>query len=196
MYCPSTNNSEGVKLSPNMLSKHQHFWGSLLMYCQSTTLMHLKSHINRCCWVSPNMLSKAPLILRELHLSVSPNVPIPGTNTYWGSHINRFCQVSPNMLFKAPLILRELHLSVSPNVPIPGTNTYWGSHVILAARCSPNVLSKYQHFLRESLVGCLQLYCQSTNVLLREFYLFAVKPVSSSSCLLSHFSFHLRLYKC
>ena len=154
MYCQSTNNSEGVKLSPNMLSKHQHFWGSLLMYCQSTTLMHLKSHINRCCWVSPNMLSKAPLILRELHLSVSPNVPIPGTNTYWGSH------------------------------------------VILAARCSPNVLSKYQHFLRESLVGCLQLYCQSTNVLLREFYLFAVKPVSSSSCLLSHFSFHLRLYKC
>ena len=90
MYCQSTNNSEGVKLSPNMLSKHQHFWGSLLMYCQSTTLMHLKSHINRCCWVSPNMLSKAPSILRELHLSVSPNVPIPGTNTYWGSHINRF----------------------------------------------------------------------------------------------------------
>ena len=157
MYCPSTNNSEGVKLSPNMVSKHQHSWGSLLMYCQSTTLMHLKSHINRCCWVSPNMLSKAPLILRELHLSVSPNVPIPGTNTYWGSHINCFANArcSSNCTVRVPTITEGV--------------TWMNSHC-----------------------RCLQICCQSTNILLRELYLLSWLVSKSASwgcftCLLSLF---------
>ena len=108
------------------------------------------------------------------------------------SHINRCCQVSPNMLFKAPTILRELHLSVSPMYQYQVPTLTEGVTLILAARCSPIVLSKYQHFLRESLVGCLQLYCQSTNILLRELYLFSWLVSKSASwgcftCLLSLF---------
>ena len=77
---PSIWGSYTCQVSPNVLSKYQQsggvtlilacldfhctvrvpsfpVWGCCL-YCQSTTLMHLKSHINRCCQVSPNMLSK------------------------------------------------------------------------------------------------------------------------------------------
>ena len=189
-----------------------------------------------------NVLSKYQHLLRESHQPLCR------------------CQVSPNMLFKAPLILRELHFSVSP-MYCQSTNTYWGSHVILAARCFSNCTVKVPTLTEGVTVGCLQICCQSTNILLRElylfpwlvskyllpggvspvflaclqvsstwgcftcllslfpsistwgsftcllslfpsifylgeFHLFAVKPVSSFLCLLSHFSFHLRLYKC
>ena len=145
--------------------------------------MYLQSYINRCCRVSPIVLSK--------HQN-SGGVSCQSTNTLWDLQVctvrvptltegvtstvvvlsEYLPWVSPNMLVKAPnsggVSFQSTNtLRESPGMYCQSTNTGWGSHVILAARCFSNVLVK------APVVDWL-----------RELHLFSVKPVSSFLCLL------------
>ena len=143
LYCQSTNLMH-LKVTSTVVAeclqiccpKHHQSWGSctcqcLLMYCQSTN-NYWGSHINRCCQVSPNMLFKAPLILRELHFSVSPNVLSKYQHLLRESRYSG-CQVFSNCTVKVPTN--------------PEGVTCW---------VSPNVLSKYQHLTEGVIPVCCQ----------------------------------------
>ena len=172
------------------------------MYCQSTTLMRLKSHINRCCQVSPNMLFKAPTILRELHLSVSPmyqcQVPTitEGVTLILAARYFLLCTVKVPTITEGVtvgclqiccqstnILLRELYLFSW----LVSKSASWG--------CFTCLLSLFPSTFTWGSFTCL-LSLFPSIFYLGEFHLFAVKPVSSFFCLLSHFTFHLRLYKC
>ena len=208
---PSIWGSYTCQVSPNVLSKYQQsggvtlilacldfhctvrvpsfpVWGCCL-YCQSTTLMHLKSHINRCCQVSPNMLSKHHQSVSWnytclLLVQVSPNVLSEYQQSAWGSYT---CLL---------LVLdwAQLILHLSRWAAVAGLRFVWGSHFLF--HCQVSLLYCQVLSCEVTLVAVSKYLLGSASWFLLKELLLSVKPVSSSSYLPSHFSFHLRLYKC
>ena len=129
--------------------------------------MHMQSYINRCCQVSPNMLSKhqqlisegVTLILACLDFHCTVRVPslmhLKVTSTVVVGCLQICCQSTKNpegVSCQSTNTLRE-----SPNV-LSKYQHYWGSHTNRCCQVSPNMLSKHQQFW-----GSLLMYCQSTK---------------------------------
>ena len=169
------------------------------LYCQSTILVCLKSHIDCCCLRALLVLSKyylsclrMLLVLSKYYLDVLQKL-----------HQPLLLSVSKYAV-KAPKILRESLIKVptlwgSLQLYCPSTNTYWGSHIncFANARCSSNCTVRVPTITEgvtwmNSHCRCLQICCQSTNILLRELYLLSWLVSKSASwgcftCLLSLF---------
>ena len=133
MYCQSTKNTEGVTFNSGL--------SGYSLYCQSTFLDALKSYINRCCQVSPNMLSKhrqsgGVTLVRCLLMYCQ------STNNSGGVTLILAARCSPNVLSKYQQ---------------SGGVTCW---------VSPNVLSKYQ----QSSWGSCTCFLSNLLALLPVFY--------------------------
>ena len=112
MYCQSTKNTEGVTFNSGL--------SGCSLYCQSTFLDALKSHINRCCQLSPNMLSKHQQFCGSLLMYCQ------STNNSEGVTLILAARCSPNVLSKyqrsGGVTCRE-----SPNVLSKYQQSSWGS---------------------------------------------------------------------
>ena len=156
MYCQSTFLDAHAKLHQPLLpgvSKYAvkaptiNFWGSHVnsglsgfpLYCQSTFLDALKSHINRCCRVSPNMLSKhqkswGSLLSKYQHSEGVSNctVKVPTLTEGVTSTVLPMPGVPPIVLSEYQRLLREsLEWTVTVGVSkyaVKAPTSYWGSY--------------------------------------------------------------------
>ena len=97
------------------------------------SLMHLQSHINRCCQVSPNMLSKHHQFWGSYTCQVSPNV-LSKYQQFWGSHVNSglsgfslYCQSTFLSCMRMLLVLSKYYLDAlekSHQPLLPGVSKY------------------------------------------------------------------------